>query len=35
MNLLMYEDKGIRIEFKFADEIQKYEPLYGDTVAMW
>lgn len=32
--ILIYEDKGIRIEYKFADEIQKYAPEYGDIAAM-
>lgn len=32
--ILIYDDKGIRIEFKFADELQKYAPLYGDMAMM-
>lgn len=30
--ILIGADKSIRIEFKFADEMQKYAPFYDDLV---
>jgi len=32
--ILIYDDKTIRIEFKFADEIQKYASIYDDMAMM-